>query len=112
MPMNNTQQLAGKTALITGSAQGIGRGFAERFVREGARVVITDIDLDAAQKTASEIGNAAIAQHIDVTDQNSIDACVANALEAFGGIDILIKRFSMLPQSLKSRVIVLTGSTP
>ena len=95
MPMNNTQQLAGKTALITGAARGIGRGFAERFVREGARVVITDIDLDAAQKTASEIGNAAIAQHIDVTDQNSIDACVANALEAFGGIDILINNAAL-----------------
>ena len=58
MPMINTQRLAGKTALITGAARGIGRGFAERFVREGARVAITDIDLDAAQKTASEIGDA------------------------------------------------------
>jgi D-sorbitol dehydrogenase (acceptor) len=66
--MINTQRLAGKTALITGSARGIGRGFSERFVREGARVAITDIDLDAAQKTASEIGDAAVALHIDVSD--------------------------------------------
>ena len=58
MPMINTQRLAGKTALITGAARGIGRGFSEGFVREGARVAITDIDLDAAQKTASEIGDA------------------------------------------------------
>ena len=93
--MTNTQRLAGKTALITGSARGIGRGFAERFVREGARVAITDIDLDAAQKTASEIGDAAIALHIDVTDQNSIDACVAGAVDAFGGVDILINNAAL-----------------
>ena len=95
MPMINTQRLAGKTALITGAARGIGRGFSERFVREGARVAITDIDLDAAQKTASEIGDAAIALHIDVSDQDSIEACVAGAVDAIGGIDILINNAAL-----------------
>lgn len=93
--MSNPQPLAGKTALITGSARGIGRAFAERFVGEGARVAIADINLDAAKNTASEIGEAATALSIDVTDQVSIDACVDEAAKAFGGIDILINNAAL-----------------
>ncbi|NVO28541.1 L-iditol 2-dehydrogenase [Donghicola sp. C2-DW-16] len=83
-------RLAGKTAIITGSARGIGRAFAERYVAEGARVVIADINLEAAQKTAAEIGEGAIALPIDVTSQDSIDMCVNEAVKQLGGIDILI----------------------
>ncbi|MEI4473071.1 L-iditol 2-dehydrogenase [Frigidibacter sp. MR17.24] len=80
-------RLAGKRALITGAARGIGRAFAEAYVREGASVVIGDIDLARAEATGAEIGATAIA--LDVTDQASIDAAMA-AMEAAGGIDILI----------------------
>ncbi len=83
-------RLAGKTAIITGSARGIGRAFAERYVAEGARVVIADINLEAASKTAAEIGEGAIALPIDVTNQDSIDMCVREAVTQLGGIDILI----------------------
>lgn len=83
-------RLAGKTAIITGSARGIGRAFAERYVAEGARVVIADINLEAASKTAAEIGEGAIALPIDVTNQDSIDMCVRQAVTQLGGIDILI----------------------
>ncbi len=93
--MNTPRRLAGKTALITGSARGIGRAFAERFVREGARVAIADINFDAAQQTASEIGVAAIPLCIDVTDQASIDTCVDEVAETFGGIDILINNAAL-----------------
>ena len=83
-------RLTGKTALITGAARGIGRAFAERYVAEGARVAIADIDFVRAQDTASQIGGHAIAVHMDVTDQASIDAAVAATVDQLGQIDILI----------------------
>ncbi|MAY63351.1 MAG: sorbitol dehydrogenase [Rhizobiales bacterium] len=88
-------RLAGKTALITGSARGIGLTFAEAYVREGAKVAIADIDLDRAQKAASDIGDAAIAVKMDVTDQASIDTAVRSVEDAFGGIDILINNAAL-----------------
>jgi D-sorbitol dehydrogenase (acceptor) len=88
-------RLAGKTAMITGAARGIGRAFAERYVAEGARVIIADINLAAAQKTAAEIGEKAIALPIDVTDQDSIDMCVRQSVKELGGIDILINNAAL-----------------
>jgi len=83
-------RLAGKTALITGAARGIGRAFAEAYIREGARVAIADIDLAKARTTAGELGDAAIAVHMDVSQQQSIDRAVSETLSAFGGLDILV----------------------
>lgn len=83
-------RLAGKTALITGAARGIGLAFAKAYVAEGARVALGDVDLAAAQAAAQEIGDAALAVAMDVTRQESIDAAIAATSEAFGPIDILI----------------------
>lgn len=80
-------KLQGKRALITGAARGIGRAFAERYLREGAQVVIGDINLAGARQTAAEIGCEAL--HLDVTSQASIEAAMAE-MRAAGGIDILI----------------------
>lgn len=93
-------RLAGKTAIITGAARGIGRAFAEAYVAEGARVAIADIDITRARATAAEIGPSAIAVALDVTRQDSIDAAVAQTVAAFGQIDILINNaaiFSAAP---------------
>jgi D-sorbitol dehydrogenase (acceptor) len=93
-------RLTGKNALITGAARGIGLAFAKAYVAEGARVAIADIDIDRARAAASEIGAAAIALRMDVTDQTSIDAAVAAVTETFGQIDILINNaaiFSAAP---------------
>lgn len=83
-------RLAGKSALITGSARGIGLAFAHAYVREGAQVAIADIDIDRAREAAADIGEVAIAVQMDVTDQTSIDAAVAETAGHFGKIDILV----------------------
>ncbi|MDO6523698.1 L-iditol 2-dehydrogenase [Shimia thalassica] len=83
-------RLAGKTALITGAARGIGRAFAEAYLREGAQVALADIDFSGAQQAAGELGANSVAVQLDVTDQNSIDSAVAKTIETFGHIDILI----------------------
>lgn len=81
-------RLAGKRALITGAARGIGLAFAKAYIREGASVAIADIDMARAAASAAEIG--AVALQMDVTRQDSIDAGIAATVAQLGGIDILI----------------------
>lgn len=83
-------RLAGKSALITGAARGIGRHFATAYVREGAKVAIADIDFERASDAAAELGSAAIAVEMDVTSQASIDQGIDKTIQAFNGIDILV----------------------
>ncbi|MER5171261.1 L-iditol 2-dehydrogenase [Thioclava sp. GXIMD2076] len=89
------KRLEGKSALITGSARGIGRGFAESYIREGARVAIADINLAAAEATAAELGPQAYAVELDVTSQKSIDAGIARVVEVAGKLDILINNAAL-----------------
>lgn len=88
-------RLEGKSALITGAARGIGRAFAEAYVREGARVAIGDINLERAERTAAEIGPMAYAVGMDVTDQQSIDAAMASVVSTAGGLDILVNNAAL-----------------
>jgi len=93
-------RLAGKCALITGAARGIGLAFAGAYLREGARVAIADIDIARARAAAADLGPAAIAVEMDVTDQASIDGAVAEVVDTLGQIDILINNaaiFSAAP---------------
>lgn len=89
------KRLDGKSALITGSAQGIGRGFAEAYLREGAQVAIADINLEAAQATADALGEGAYAIRLDVTRQDSIDAAIAAVVDKAGKLDILINNAAL-----------------
>ncbi|SMP21268.1 L-iditol 2-dehydrogenase [Shimia sagamensis] len=89
------RRLSGKTALITGAARGIGLAFAKAYVAEGARVVLADINFARAKSAASEIGEAARAVQMDVTDQSSIEAAIAATIESFGQIDVLINNAAL-----------------
>ena len=87
------QQLQNKVAYITGSASGIGKEIATLFAREGAAVVIADLNPAAAESTAAELragGAKALGVAVDVTDEAQVDASVEQAAKAFGGIDILV----------------------
>ncbi|WP_305849002.1 MULTISPECIES: L-iditol 2-dehydrogenase [unclassified Ruegeria] len=88
-------QLAGKTALITGAARGIGRAFAEAYVNEGARVAIADINIDGARECAAALGESAIGVALDVTNQASIGRAVALTVAEFGHIDILVNNAAL-----------------
>ena len=88
-------RLEGKSALISGSARGIGRAFAEAYVREGARVAIADINIERAEATAKEIGPAAYAIQMDVTRQESIDAAIGACVKEAGGLDILVNNAAL-----------------
>ncbi|NSX54526.1 L-iditol 2-dehydrogenase [Parasulfitobacter algicola] len=83
-------RLTGKSALITGSARGIGRGFAQAYIAEGATVAIADVNDSAAQDTADELGDQAYAVYMDVTRQDSIDAAIKTVVAKAGKLDILI----------------------
>lgn len=88
--------LAGRTAVITGGAQGLGRAIAEKFVAEGARVVLGDVDLDAAEATAAELGaDVARAVRCDVTAEEDVASLVASADE-FGGLDVMVNNAGVL----------------
>ena len=88
-------RLEGKSALITGAARGIGRAFAEAYVREGATVAIGDINLATAEKTAGEIGTSAYAVHLDVTDLASIEVAIKAVEKKAGRLDILINNAAL-----------------
>lgn len=83
--------LNGKTAVITGGAQGLGLAIAERFVAQGARVVLGDLNLDATEAAARTLGgDVALAVRADVTRADDVDALLSAALERFGGLDVMV----------------------
>ena len=88
-------RLAGKCALITGAARGIGHEFARAYIAEGAQVALADINAGALAKAVAELGPKAHAVQMDVTNQASIDAGVASAVAAMGKLDILINNAAL-----------------
>ena len=82
--------LDGKVALVTGGARGIGCAIARRYAREGACVVVADVNANAADTAARDIGPGTIGIHLDVTQQASIDNAVRTTVDTFGSLDILV----------------------
>ena len=89
-------KLDGRTAIITGGAAGIGAAIARAYIDAGARVVLADRDVDAAERTAATLGDAAIAYEVDVTREAEVQAMAAEALRRFGRIDILINNAGII----------------
>ncbi len=83
-------RLKGKTALVTGAAQGFGFGIAETFVREGARVALLDLNGDKAKEAAQAIGRRAFAVACDVAKAKSVDKAVARVIAKLGRLDIVV----------------------
>ncbi len=82
--------LAGKTAVVTGAASGIGRSCCTALAAEGANVLVADLDGDAATAVAGELGDRGVAARVDVTDADDVARTVSAAAERFGSLDVLV----------------------
>ncbi|MDQ3935184.1 MAG: SDR family oxidoreductase [Actinomycetota bacterium] len=88
--------LDARAVAITGGARGIGRAIASQLAAGGARVAIGDMDLETAERTAAELGDAVHALHVDVTDRSSVDAFVDGAEELVGPLDVFVNNAGIL----------------
>src|SRR5215217_1755879 len=86
----NVGVLDGKSAIVTGSARGIGRATAELLASQGAKVLINDLDGDAAEQSASEIAGETVVYAGDLTKENASDELVKTAVDAWGKLDIVV----------------------
>lgn len=91
--------LAGQVAAITGGARGIGRAMTYAFVRQGMRVAIGDLDVEAARKTAEEIGAGTVAFELNVTDRASVERFADEVERALGPIDVFVNNAGIMPLS-------------
>ena len=89
-------RLQGKSAIVTGAAQGLGEALAQRFIDEGCSVLLADMSEEKAITAAAKIGGSAIGMRADVTSESDCAAMVARAVEAFGKLDILIANAGIL----------------
>lgn len=84
------ERLRGKRAIVTGAGSGIGRAIALRFSQEGARVVLSDVDEEAARVVGAVAGNETLVHKTDVTRSDEVEALVETAVQAWGGLDIMV----------------------
>src|SRR5437588_2638849 len=99
MPTNQRFNLEGRTVIVTGGGQGIGKVYAQEFAKAGARVVAADIDEAAAKAVANALGaqgHAALGLGTDIANEASVNAMAQAALARFGTIDVLVNNASLM----------------
>jgi NAD(P)-dependent dehydrogenase (short-subunit alcohol dehydrogenase family) len=99
--MTESGRLAGRVAFVTGGGRGLGRAVAERYVREGARVAVADIDGDLANETASLLGESGLGLQCDVARAADVERAFDACLERFGRIDILVNNAAVVGPSVR-----------
>jgi len=92
---NNNIKINGKTAIVTGAAQGLGEALARRLDREGYKIVVADINYNSA-KTVADSLTEAVAVKVDVSDENQVNAMVEEAVEHYGKLDLLVSNAAIL----------------
>jgi 3-oxoacyl-[acyl-carrier protein] reductase len=97
-------RLADRVAIVTGGGSGLGAGIARRFAREGARVIVADVKLEAAKSVAAELGGSAVALQVDVSSGASVAAFAAEVARVAGDVDVLVNNAGIghVPQPLES----------
>lgn len=93
-------RLAGKVALVTGAAQGIGKGIAAAYAREGANVALLDLDETTTQSATQDIreaGGETMAVAADVSDENAVNAAITRVQDTFGTLDVLVNNAAVMP---------------
>jgi len=88
--MSNLQPFANKVAIVTGASRGIGKAIALLLGERGAKVVVADINVEAAAETAREAGNGSVGIALDVSDREAVDAAITQVIADFGKIDVLV----------------------
>ncbi len=98
--------LQGRVVIVTGGGHGIGKAYCEGFTRSGSRVIVADIDGDAAEEVARDLGKlseaGSMSVHVDVSDEASANRMVAKTIERFGRVDVLVNNasiFATVPMS-------------
>jgi 3-oxoacyl-[acyl-carrier protein] reductase len=99
-----TMRLQGRVALITGGAAGIGKATAQRFIEEGARVVLCDVNAEAGAAALEELGENAAFYQVNVTDRQAVQAWVDAAVESYGRVDVLVNNAGVLRDNMLVRV--------
>jgi NAD(P)-dependent dehydrogenase (short-subunit alcohol dehydrogenase family) len=97
-----TNELAGKVAIVTGGASGLGYATVEKFVAEGARVLIADLDAEQGTELAKSCGANARFERVDVSDAEQMGALVSTAVNEFGGLDIMVNNAGIPSRMQKS----------
>lgn len=97
---------AGKVAVVTGGAKGIGRGIVERFAAEGAKVVLVDVDEQTARAVAAPLGDSVLFVRADVTSEADLEAAVRAAVDTFGRLDVMVNNVGII------QIKQLVDSTP